>query len=66
MLPAFKARTLDVKSVPRKKEDLLKVNNVESEKKKVKKKKFLIENAIDIKEIMKSQSTGRRKLANEQ
>lgn len=65
-MPAFKARTLDVKSVPRKKEDLLKVNNVESEKKKVKKKKFLIENAIDIKEIMKSQSTGRRKLANEQ
>jgi len=65
-LPAFKAKTLDVKSVPRKKEDLLQVDDVKDEKKNVRKKKFMIENYIDIKEIMKSQSTGRRKLANEQ
>ncbi len=65
-MPAFKAKTLDVKSVPRKKEDLLQVDDVKDEKKNVRKKKFMIENSIDIKEIMKSQSTGRRKLANEQ
>lgn len=66
VLPAFKAKTLDIKSVPRKKEDLLEVYDVKDEKRNVRKKKFIIENAIDIKEIMKSQSTGRRKLANEQ
>jgi len=45
---------------------LLQVDDVKDENKNVTKKKFMIENAIDIKEIMKSQSTGRRKLANEQ
>ena len=42
------------------------MDDVKDENKNVTKQKFMIENAIDIKEIMKSQSTGRRKLANEQ
>lgn len=65
VLPAFKAKTLNVVSIPRKKEDILE-NAISDEKmKKINKKKFLIGTAVDIKEIMKSQSTGRRKLANE-
>ena len=65
VLPAFKAKTLDVISFPRKKEEILEDEFLLNKKTKVKVKKFLIESAIDIKEIMKSQSTGRRKLANE-
>lgn len=64
VLPAFKAKTLDVLSVPRVKEDKIKEYEIIEKKEKIKKKKFLIETAIDIQEIMKSQSTGRRKLAN--
>ena len=56
VLPAFKAKTLDV---------ILEDEFLLNKKTKVKVKKFLIESAIDIKEIMKSQSTGRRKLAND-
>lgn len=65
VLPAFKARTLNVVSIPRKKEDILEDIQIEEKQKKNKKKKFLIETSIDIQEIMKSQSTGRRKLASE-
>ncbi len=65
VLPAFKARTLNVISIPRKKEDILNNLVINEKQKKVKKRKFLIETNIDIKEIMKSQSTGRRKLVNE-
>ena len=65
VLPAFKAKTLDVISFPRKKEEILEDELLLNKKTKVKVKKFLIESAIDIKEIMKSQSTGRRKLAND-
>lgn len=65
VLPAFKARTLNVVSIPRKKEDILEDIQIEGKQKKNKKKKFLIETSIDIQEIMKSQSTGRRKLASE-
>ncbi len=65
VLPAFKAKTLDVISFPRKKEEILEDEFLLNKKTKVKVKKFLIESAIDIKEIMKSQSTGRRKLAND-
>lgn len=64
VLPAFKAKTLDVLSVPRVKEEKIKEYEIIEKKEKIKKKKFLIETAIDIQEIMKSQSTGRRKLAN--
>lgn len=65
VLPAFKAKTLEVISCPRKKEESLEDEFLLNKKTKVKVKKFLIESAIDIKEIMKSQSTGRRKLAND-
>ncbi len=65
VLPAFKAKTLDVVSVPRKKENVLEDEIIGTNHKKINKKKFLIETAVDIKEIMKSQSTGRRRLANE-
>lgn len=65
VLPAFKARTLNVVSIPRKKEDIFEDILIDEKQKKNKKKKFLIETSIDIQEIMKSQSTGRRKLASE-
>ena len=65
VLPAFKAKTLNVVSVPRKKERHLDKEAIDEDKKKIPKKKFLIDASIDIKEIMKSQSTGRRRLANE-
>lgn len=65
VLPAFKARTLNVVSIPRKKEDVLEDIVINENQNKIKKKKFLIDTAIDIKEIMKSQSTGRRKLVSE-
>lgn len=65
VLPAFKAKTLNVVSIPRKKEDILENAISDEKKKKTNKKKFLIGTAVDIKEIMKSQSTGRRKLASE-
>ncbi len=64
VLPAFKAKTLDVKSVPRQKEEPEK-ELIITENKIEKAKKFLINSTVDIKEIMKSQSTGRRKLLNE-
>lgn len=63
VLPAFKARTLNVVSIPRKKEVDLQDIVINENQNKIKKKKFLIDTAIDIKEIMKSQSTGRRKLS---
>lgn len=64
VLPAFKAKTLDVKSIPRQKEKI-EEEIITKQKKMEKAKKFLIDSTIDIKEIMKSQSTGRRKLLNE-
>ncbi len=65
VLPAFKAKTLNVVSVPRKKEMQLNKGAIDEDIKKSTKKKFLIDATIDIKEIMKSQSTGRRRLVNE-
>ena len=41
------------------------INEVKPEKIVKSKKKIIINNDISLKEIMKSQSTGRRKLANE-
>lgn len=64
VLPAFKAKTLDVKSIPRPKEEI-EEEIITKQKKMEKAKKFLVDSTIDIKEIMKSQSTGRRKLLNE-
>lgn len=64
VLPAFKAKTLDVKSIPRQKEKI-EEEIITKQKKMEKAKKFLVDSTIDIKEIMKSQSTGRRKLLNE-
>ncbi len=64
VLPAFKATTLDAKSYPRKKEVIIKEKNEKTlQIKKI--KKILINDNISLKEIMKSQSTGRRKLASE-
>ncbi len=65
VLPAFKARTLDVVSFPRIKElEGVVVKKEKQDKKKVK-KDFKIGNNIDLKVIMSSQSTGRRKLASD-
>lgn len=65
IVPAFKAKTLDLISYPRKKEDE-KTNNINNiENKKVIQNKFSIGNNISLKEIMQSQSTGRRKTVNE-
>ena len=65
IVPAFKAKTLDLISYPRKKEDE-KTNNINNiENKKVIQNKFSIGNNISLKEIMQSQSTGRRKIVNE-
>lgn len=63
--PAFKSKTLDLISYPRKKEDekINTINNIEN--KKVIQNKFSIGNNISLKEIMQSQSTGRRKTVNE-
>lgn len=64
VLPAFKAKTLDVVSCPRVKEVEEVVIKQRKEKNKVK-KDFKIGNNIDLKAIMASQSTGRRKLASD-
>ncbi len=64
VLPAFKAKTLDVVSYPRIKEVEEVVIKEKQEKKKIK-KDFNIGNNIDLKAIMSSQSTGRRKLASD-
>lgn len=64
VLPAFKAKTLDVVSYPRVKEVEEVVIKEKQEKKKIK-KDFKIGNNIDLKAIMSSQSTGRRKLASD-
>lgn len=64
IIPAFKAKTLDVISYPRNKEkDEVIVKKIE--KVDIIKNKFLIDKNINLNEIMKSQSTGRRKVANE-
>lgn len=65
IVPAFKAKTLDVISYPRKKEEekINTINNIEN--KKVIQNKFSIGNNISLKEIMQSQSTGRRRIVNE-
>lgn len=60
VLPAFKAKTLDVVSIPRVKEIEEKQEVKRKETRKIK-KDFTINN-IDLKSIMASQSTGRRKL----
>ncbi len=63
VLPALKGRTLDFKPIPR-----IKIyEKIEVEKKKEPKKenKFSIGKDISLKKIMESQSTGRRKIANE-
>lgn len=64
VIPAFRAKTIDAKSYPRKKEKE-EIDEVKPEKIVKSKKKIIINNDISLKEIMKSQSTGRRKLANE-
>lgn len=64
VLPAFKARTLDVISYPRIKE-IEEEEVIIKTQKKVFEKKFLINDNISLKEIMSSQSTGRRKLAHD-
>lgn len=64
VLPAFKARTLDVISHPRKLE-IEEKEIISKNQKKIIKDKFVINDNINLKEIMKSQSTGRRKLASE-
>ncbi len=67
VLPAFKAKTLDFEAFPRKKkssiinQDLV-VRNVTKSKKKAKKSGFTINPTINLKDIMSSQSTGRRRI----
>lgn len=65
VLPAFRARTLDVISHPRIVEKEEKIEVIKKETKQNFKSKFLINNNISLKEIMKSQSTGRRKLVSD-
>ena len=60
VLPAFKARTLDVISYPRKKE--IEEVKIQKENKIKQKKNFSINKNVNLIDIMKSQSTGRRKL----
>lgn len=64
VLPAFKAKTLDVTPCPRKKEIQEESITIVKEKKSIK-KNFSIGKNFDLKEIMKSQSTGRRKVTGE-
>ena len=67
VLPAFKGRTLDFVSFPRTKKsqilssDLVikKDNKVPKEKKKI---EFNIDSTLNLKDIMTSQSTGRRRI----
>lgn len=65
IVPAFKAKTLDVISYPRKTEEekVTIINNIEKER--ITKNKFSIGNNVNLKEIMQSQSTGRRRIVNE-
>lgn len=66
VIPAFKAVTLDTISYPRKKEEIEENDfNISTLRNEKKKSKFSINTKINLKEIMKSQSTGRRNLANE-
>lgn len=65
IVPAFKAKTLDVISYPRKKEEEEIKTNGNIKKEKVTQNKFSIGNNINLKEIMQSQSTGRRRIVNE-
>lgn len=64
VLPAFRAITLDAKVFPRKYEDVEKEEILQKNKREHKKIKFEIGNN-SLNEIMKSQSTGRRRLADE-
>lgn len=64
VLPAFKAKTLDVARVPRIKEKEI-LEEIKPKEKKQVKNNFKIGKSIDLKSIMASQSTGRRKLINE-
>jgi hypothetical protein len=64
VIPAFKAKTLDVISYPRIEVEEEKCEKSTLEKSKVQISKFSIGN-VDLNEIMKSQSTGRRKIVNE-
>lgn len=65
VLPAFKTRTLDLIPVPRKEEKEIESNETLPNEPKKLRKKFLINKDINLKEIMSSQSTGRRKVTNE-
>jgi len=62
ILPAFKGRTLDLKSIPAKQTSIV-VNDELIDKTKNKKiSKFNIDAKISLTDLMKSQSTGRKKL----
>ncbi len=65
VLPAFKARTLNVISHPRIIEKEEEVEIIKNKTKENIKNKFVINTDINLKEIMKSQSTGRRKLVSD-
>ena len=67
LIPAFRARTLDFKPIPKNKNQILMKpeNNTESRRKKILKSiGFTIgkDNNLDIKKLMESQSTSRRKI----
>lgn len=64
VLPALKGKTLDFVPVPRIKSADTKFENSKVEERKIK-SKFSIGQTVNIKEIMASQSTGRRKITNE-
>ena len=65
ILTAFKGRTLDLVAKPRKKKNkLVEKNNLSNEVINKIKGKFSIENAGDIKDIMVSQSSARKKVNN--
>lgn len=67
VLPAFKGRTMDFVPFPRQnKSQILSTDLVTKNEKKIKKEKkkigFSLGNTISIKDIMSSQSTGRRRI----
>lgn len=69
VIPAFRARTMNFESIPRKKNQIIsKVSEKtgrEDKNKKIKKSGFLLGNSINLKSIMSSQSTSRRKISYE-
>jgi hypothetical protein len=63
-LPAFKARTLNFVPTPMKVKKEIDKKEIDNQPKNEVKRNFCINTSIGITEIMRSQSNGRRKMAN--